>query len=63
MNTGMWEHPVTDKNLDIAKSFSKEIIVVSPIRKKLICGDTGIGAMAEVDQIVEVIRSYCKVTP
>lgn len=55
MNTGMWDHPVTDKNLNIIKTFSKEIVIIPPIKKTLICGDTGIGAMEEVDKIVEIV--------
>lgn len=30
---------------------------VPPISKKLMCGDTGVGGMAEVETIVEKIRT------
>ncbi|XP_043281635.1 phosphopantothenoylcysteine decarboxylase [Venturia canescens] len=51
MNTMMWEHPVTAPQVDRLKSWGyKEI---GCITKTLMCGDTGIGAMAEVDTIVQ----------
>ncbi|KAK0083694.1 hypothetical protein PV325_008388 [Microctonus aethiopoides] len=51
MNTKMWEHPITSTQVALLKSWGyKEI---SCITKTLMCGDTGIGAMAEVDTIVQ----------
>ncbi|CAH2048829.1 unnamed protein product, partial [Iphiclides podalirius] len=55
MNTRMWEHPVTSKHIQILKEWGHEEI--PPIKKLLICGDTGVGAMAEVSTIVERIKS------
>ena len=54
MNTFMWNHPMTSKHLDIIKSLN--YIIVNPISKKLACGDIGIGAMAEVSDIVKVLN-------
>lgn len=51
MNTKMWEHPITQEH--ILKIESWGIKVVEPVEKKLFCGDTGIGAMANVDEIVQ----------
>ncbi|XP_014212278.1 phosphopantothenoylcysteine decarboxylase [Copidosoma floridanum] len=52
MNTRMWEHPITETQVKQLKSWGyKE---VSCISKKLMCGDTGIGGMAEVDSIVQI---------
>ncbi|KAL4707224.1 hypothetical protein ACJJTC_008211 [Scirpophaga incertulas] len=53
MNTRMWEHPVTTKHIALLKEWGHTEI--PPISKTLMCGDTGIGAMAEVDTIVKVI--------
>lgn len=39
MNTFMWNHPFTYKQLDILKSIGYE--VVGPIGKQLACGDIG----------------------
>ncbi|XP_012272508.1 phosphopantothenoylcysteine decarboxylase [Orussus abietinus] len=51
MNTKMWEHPVTAPQVALLKSWGyREVTCIS---KTLMCGDTGIGAMAEVDSIVQ----------
>ncbi|CAH2095901.1 unnamed protein product [Euphydryas editha] len=55
MNTRMWNHPITSKQIAALKEFGYEEI--SPINKKLMCGDTGVGGMAEVDTIVQRIKS------
>lgn len=54
MNTRMYTHPLTGQQIDILKSWGYREVPV--IEKKLICGDEGAGAMADVDTIVEVIR-------
>jgi len=43
----MWEHPVTQKHLEVVKTFGKSVYVIPPIVKTLICGDIGNGAMEE----------------
>ena len=55
MNTFMWNHPITNKHLDTIKAL--EYIIINPISKKLACGDIGIGAMAEVPEILRAINS------
>ncbi|XP_045448024.1 phosphopantothenoylcysteine decarboxylase [Melitaea cinxia] len=58
MNTRMWNHPITSKQIATLKEWGyKEI---PPINKKLMCGDTGVGAMAEVDTIVQKIKSIAE---
>lgn len=53
MNTFMWDHPITATQVASLKAFGyKE---VPPISKKLACGDTGMGAMATVEDIVKCI--------
>ncbi|KAJ0176424.1 hypothetical protein K1T71_007603 [Dendrolimus kikuchii] len=54
MNTKMWHHPVTARHIATLKEWGHTEI--PPIKKLLICGDTGIGAMAEVDTIAQTIR-------
>ncbi|CAK1551307.1 unnamed protein product [Leptosia nina] len=55
MNTRMWEHPITAMQIATLKSWGyKEI---PPISKTLMCGDVGVGAMAEVSTIVEAIKN------
>ncbi|OAJ44913.1 hypothetical protein BDEG_28094 [Batrachochytrium dendrobatidis JEL423] len=53
MNTHMWSHPITSKQLTV---LSQELgyVIVHPISKQLACGDVGIGAMADVSDIVAV---------
>ncbi|KAI8092149.1 flavoprotein [Gilbertella persicaria] len=54
MNTSMWQHLLTARHLDILESVLKYHII-HPISKKLACGDTGIGAMAESHFISEFV--------
>ncbi|CAB0015419.1 unnamed protein product [Nesidiocoris tenuis] len=50
MNTKMWTHPITAEH--VAKLRSWGYIEVPCISKLLMCGDTGLGAMAEPESIV-----------
>lgn len=50
MNVHMWEHPLTNRSLDVLRELN--YVQIGPISKKLACGDIGMGAMAEVDEIV-----------
>lgn len=50
MNTRMWEHPVTSPQVATLKQWGH--IEIPPIEKALMCGDRGLGAMAEVKEIV-----------
>ncbi|XP_054987783.1 phosphopantothenoylcysteine decarboxylase isoform X2 [Sorex araneus] len=54
MNTAMWEHPVTAQQVGQLKAFGYTEIPC--VAKKLVCGDQGLGAMAEVDTIVDKVR-------
>lgn len=60
MNTAMWKHPITEKQTTILKSFG--YVEIPCISKKLICGDEGLGAMAEVSSIVAKVKAYACVT-
>lgn len=55
MNTMMWEHPATARHLHTTiQDFAQngKIRVVGPQEKLLACGDTGNGAMADLNDIV-----------
>ncbi len=54
MNTHMYEHPLTAKNLSVLKELNIQII--EPLSQKLACGDIGIGAMAKPPAIVSAIK-------
>jgi phosphopantothenoylcysteine decarboxylase len=71
MNTLMWEHPFTRRHLravaadagaghipaHLADDRSPTLRVVGPITKALACGDTGVGAMAEVHDVVAAVQT------
>jgi phosphopantothenoylcysteine decarboxylase len=50
MNTCMWTNPLTQKQL--VELMMRQWSVVQPVEKELACGDTGIGAMARIEDIV-----------
>lgn len=53
MNTGMYNHPITIKQLDILKEWHYNII--NPKEQILACGEYGIGAMENVNLINQII--------
>lgn len=53
MNTQMWIHPITKRHCDILSGFGYRII--EPQTKLLACGDEGIGAMADIENITQRI--------
>ncbi|KAJ3159263.1 hypothetical protein HDU86_001866 [Geranomyces michiganensis] len=55
MNTVMWEHPFTRKHLGVCTG-ELGYAIIEPVVKTLACGDTGVGAMAEVGFIAGVVR-------
>ncbi|CAH1119448.1 unnamed protein product [Phaedon cochleariae] len=58
MNTKMYQHPLTAQQISTLKSWGYYEIPV--IEKQLICGDVGPGAMAEVETIVDFLKSVMK---
>jgi phosphopantothenoylcysteine decarboxylase len=56
MNTHMWTHPVTNEHLEKLKKWhGKKLKIVLPINKVLACGDEGIGAMANIEDIMRAL--------
>lgn len=56
MNTAMWEHPLTTMQLNTIKNFHNDVVkVVHPIAKTLACGDVGVGALADLNDIVTTV--------
>lgn len=53
MNTRMWTHPITAQQIKTLKEWGHQEIPC--IEKTLICGDTGVGAMAKIDDIVRIV--------
>lgn len=66
MNTAMWFHPITAKQLAIlndewgVNSRNNEgwVSVLHPVDKSLACGDTGTGGMMEWKTIVDKVEQY-----
>ncbi|XP_023136756.2 phosphopantothenoylcysteine decarboxylase isoform X1 [Amphiprion ocellaris] len=56
MNTAMWLHPITAQQVSKLKEFG--YVEIPCIAKKLVCGDEGKGAMAEVSTIVSTVKQY-----
>ncbi|KAJ1368879.1 hypothetical protein KIN20_030233 [Parelaphostrongylus tenuis] len=58
MNTMMWENPLTFQHRNTLKDLLryKEI---PPMEKELVCGDTGMGAMATTTMIATIIATHC----
>ena len=57
MNTHMWEHPVTEKNLRAFANFSVNNFIVPPQKKMLACNTYGMGALADIQLIVNEVRN------
>jgi phosphopantothenoylcysteine decarboxylase len=55
MNTAMWRHPLTPRHVATLRD-ALGVSVVPPISKELACGDTGVGAMAAVDDVAAAVR-------
>lgn len=65
MNTAMWRHPITNKQLknikqDWTDGEESSVVILKPIEKELACGDTGDGAMMDWKQIVGHIVNHLK---
>ena len=55
MNTYMWDNIITQTHLGTLTSWGA--VLIPPISKTLACGDTGVGAMADIKDIVKAVRS------
>ena len=55
MNTQMWNHPATQRNITQLKQDGH--IIIAPGAGMLACGEVGSGRMADVDVIVEAVLS------
>ena len=53
MNTGMYENPVTQDNIELLKHYGMEVI--TPASGHLACGDSGAGKMPEPETLFQYI--------
>lgn len=56
MNTSMWNNPFTKRHLDTLWEVYRTQ-VIQPQSKVLACGDEGVGAMADIDMICQIVRA------
>jgi phosphopantothenoylcysteine decarboxylase len=54
MNTMMWDNPLTARHLSAIEDVYGAV-VVQPVSKTLACNDVGIGAMADIGDIVQAV--------
>ena len=57
MNTGMYENPATQHNIEVLKDYGMEVI--TPASGYLACGDVGAGKMPEPEDLYEHILRTC----
>ncbi len=58
MNTHMWTHPLTQRNLQILRD-SQRFNWEMPVEKRLACGDVGVGGLAAPSDILKHCESLC----
>jgi phosphopantothenoylcysteine decarboxylase/phosphopantothenoylcysteine decarboxylase/phosphopantothenate--cysteine ligase len=55
MNTAMYQHPATRRNIETLKSWG--FLIVEPRDSLLACGDTGKGALADLSVILDAVEN------
>lgn len=55
MNTGMWESPVTQENIEVLRT--RGVKVIEPVDGELACGVKGNGRMMEPEKIFERVST------
>ncbi len=59
MNWRMYENPVVKKNIDTLQSLGR--VFVEPVTGRLACGEEGVGRLAPVGDIIEVIKQVVSI--
>ena len=59
MNTNMWQNPATLRNRILLEE-TQRYTILSPVEKRLACGDVGIGALAEPTVILDECHRLCQ---
>lgn len=59
MNTKMYQHPLTQKNIEILKKIDYNMI--QPKKSLLACGDFGEGALADLPDILSDLKILYKI--
>lgn len=58
MNTHMWTHPLTQRNVQILKDTDRFEFEL-PVSKRLACGDVGVGGLADPETILNRCEALC----
>jgi phosphopantothenoylcysteine decarboxylase/phosphopantothenate--cysteine ligase len=61
MNERMWQHPAVQANVELLRS--RGVRFIGPAEGRLACGATGIGRMAEPEDILEAVVGILSQTP
>ena len=56
MNVRMWDHPATQRNLALLDNDTVKLI--GPNKGEMVCGEYGLGRMAEVSEIVGSVEQF-----
>ncbi|MFQ5646364.1 MAG: bifunctional phosphopantothenoylcysteine decarboxylase/phosphopantothenate--cysteine ligase CoaBC [bacterium] len=59
MNSRMWRHPATQRNLACLRE--RGVLLIDPEEGQLACGDTGPGKLASVERIIESVTGFFEV--
>lgn len=59
MNTQMWNNVIMQGNLSTIRHCWHNVRIVDPVEKQLACGDTGMGALADLSTIIDKIDMAC----
>jgi phosphopantothenoylcysteine decarboxylase/phosphopantothenate--cysteine ligase len=59
MNTNMWEHPATRRNVDVLRA--RGTVIVEPVEGLLACGTSGAGRLADPATIANVVVREARV--
>ena len=62
MNSWMYQNPVHQKNVEALDRLDN-VRFIEPTVKKLACGDVGIGALADVDTIANIVEGHAWTQP
>ncbi|MEA3248791.1 MAG: flavoprotein [Patescibacteria group bacterium] len=58
MNTRMWNNPLTQQHLRALIGRHGNHCYVDPVAGRLACNTTGVGRMAQIDDITDVVRMF-----
>ena len=61
MNVRMWNHPATQRNLNMLQKDGVQMI--GPNEGEMACGEFGFGRMVEVPEIIQSVENYFQVGP